>query len=170
MGLIAVEQMEFYAYHGFYEEERVLGNYYLVDIYVETDFKKAAQTDDLSETVNYESIQLVARSEMARSTKLLETLCDRMAKRLKSQFDSLKTIKIRISKKNPPMKGIIGRSFVELDYNHKATCPETKQSFLCYKDENCWCKQVKVNVETLETLKKKYKGCLGPKALAYYAR
>ena len=170
MGLIAVEGMAFYAYHGFYEEERILGNEYLVDIYVETNFSKAAVKDDLEETINYESIHLVAKSEMSRSTKLLETLCDRMAKRLKSQFANIETLKIRISKKNPPMKGIIGRSFVELDYNHKTKCPKTGKSFLCYKDDNCWCKSVKVNETTLETIKKKYKGCLSKEALEFYAR
>ncbi|MEM6723116.1 MAG: dihydroneopterin aldolase [Bacteroidota bacterium] len=170
MGLIAVEGMLFYAYHGFYEEERIIGNEYQVDIYVESDFKKAAQNDDLEDTINYESIHLVAKSEMARSTKLLETLCDRMANRLKSQFTNIETLKIRISKKNPPMKGIIARSFVEMDYDHKTKCPKTKKSFLCYKDDNCWCKNVKVNEETLTTIKKKYKGCLSREALEFYAR
>ena len=30
--------MEFYAYHGFYQEEQLIGGDYVVDVYVHTDF------------------------------------------------------------------------------------------------------------------------------------
>ncbi len=169
MGLVAVEGMCFHGFHGFYEEERILGAKYMIDVYVETNFTKASAEDDLHGTINYEAIHLTAKSEMKRSVKLLETLATRIANNLKSQFENLIHIKIRVSKINPPLGGEVARAFVELDFNHKASCPKTKRPFLCYKDKNCWCKQVRVNEETQVLLKKKYKGCLSPDALKFYS-
>ena len=54
MGQIALEGMEFFAFHGFYDEEQKIGNKYGVDLYLTTDLKRAATSDDLHETVNYE--------------------------------------------------------------------------------------------------------------------
>ena len=47
MGVIAIEGMQFYAYHGRYQEEQVVGNQFIVDVYMERDLKEAASTDAL---------------------------------------------------------------------------------------------------------------------------
>jgi len=39
MGLIQIENMEFYAFHGHFKEERIVGNKFLVDLTIETDMK-----------------------------------------------------------------------------------------------------------------------------------
>ena len=56
MGLIALEGMKFFAHHGYYEEEQVLGNAYEVDVYLDVDFSKAAMTEDISQTINFETV------------------------------------------------------------------------------------------------------------------
>ena len=53
MGTIALEGLEFFAYHGFHDEEQRIGNRYQVDIQVVTDFSEAAENDKLKYTVNY---------------------------------------------------------------------------------------------------------------------
>ena len=53
MQQISLEGMRFYAYHGVYEEEQIIGNYYTVDVYIHTDFSKASESDDIFETINY---------------------------------------------------------------------------------------------------------------------
>ncbi|MDX5443432.1 MAG: dihydroneopterin aldolase, partial [Hymenobacteraceae bacterium] len=47
MGQIALEGMEFFAFHGFYDEEQKIGNKYGVDLYIKTDLHAAAESDDL---------------------------------------------------------------------------------------------------------------------------
>ena len=54
---IALEGMEFFAYHGLYELERKEGNQFRVDIEIETDFTKGALSDEISGTLNYEDIK-----------------------------------------------------------------------------------------------------------------
>ena len=58
MSQIALEGMRFYAYHGFYEEEQIIGNNYVIDVYIKTNFSEAAETDDLYKTINYENCLL----------------------------------------------------------------------------------------------------------------
>ncbi len=169
MGKIAIEGMKFYAYHGFYDEEQKIGRYYEVDVYVDTNFDKAAQADNLYDTINYETIYLIAKIEMSKPTRLLETIAVRIKDSLKNKFGNIQKIKVRISKLNPPMGGEIERVYIELEQSHVKQCAMTKAPMLCYNDKNCWCKDVRIHANTLQLLKKKYKGCLGRKALESYA-
>ena len=52
MGLIAIEGMKFYAFHGYYPQEQLIGTEFLVDVYVEVNTTTAAANDSLSDTIN----------------------------------------------------------------------------------------------------------------------
>ena len=54
MGKVALEGIEFFAYHGYYEEQRKIGNKYEVNIEITSDLSEAAKSDSLSGTINYE--------------------------------------------------------------------------------------------------------------------
>ncbi|MEM7104482.1 MAG: dihydroneopterin aldolase [Bacteroidota bacterium] len=168
MGLIAVEGMHFHAHHGFYEEERILGSDFVVDAYIETDFDKAAEEDELADTINYEIVFLVVKSEMAKPSRLTETVAKRIVKNIKSRFDNIKSIRVRISKSNPPLRGKVDRFYVEISQEHQAKCPKTGKGFFCYKDENCWCTKKRISQETRDLIKAEFKSCLSPEALAFY--
>ena len=58
MGRITLEGLEFFAFHGYYDEEQKIGNKYGVDITVETTLEKAQTDDKLSETIDYEELYL----------------------------------------------------------------------------------------------------------------
>ena len=114
MSKVALEGMQFYAFHGFYEEEQLIGNYFVVDVYVDTNFMGAAQSDDLGGTVNYETIYFICRLEMKKTSKLLEHVAQRILNKLSAQFSRASGITVRISKMNPPLGGPVARSFVEV--------------------------------------------------------
>ena len=63
-GRIALEGLEFHAFHGVYPHERESGNYFEVDIAVETDFTLAAREDTLEGTVNYELLFRIVKEEI----------------------------------------------------------------------------------------------------------
>ncbi len=48
MSTISIEGMEFYAYHGCFAEEQLIGTWFVVDLFLETDTTEAEQTDDLT--------------------------------------------------------------------------------------------------------------------------
>ena len=56
IGIIELEGMEFKAYHGCLEQEKVRGNSFTVDFRGEMDLSAAAESDNLNDTVNYGEI------------------------------------------------------------------------------------------------------------------
>jgi 7,8-dihydroneopterin aldolase/epimerase/oxygenase len=104
-GRIALEGLEFHAFHGVYPHERESGNWFEVDIAVDTDFSKAAKTDELAGTVDYEAIYRVVKDEMIKPSKLLETVGENIADEVLRQFPKVINVELKISKINPPIGG-----------------------------------------------------------------
>ena len=98
--------MVFYAYHGWYASERTLGSKYVLNLEIVTTFDLAAQTDDLSLTVNYEKLYQVVNEQMRRSSKLLEHLAQRIVNAILTIFPTITAIQVEIKKLNPPLGGI----------------------------------------------------------------
>lgn len=105
MGLIQLENMEFYAYHGHFKEEQIVGNKFLVSLSLETDMKKAAKTDNLSDTLNYHKAYQVVKEEMAQKSYLLENIASRILDSLYNNFTGISSAVVKISKINPPVGG-----------------------------------------------------------------
>ena len=114
MGKVSLEGMEFYARHGYYEEERVIGNKYSVDVTLDVDFSEAASDDKLEGTVNYEKVYEIVQNVMSIDANLLEHLAGKMIKALKDHFPEVNKVEVRISKYNPPIKGLCHKATVEL--------------------------------------------------------
>ena len=169
MGLISLTNMHFYAYHGVYEEERIIGNDYWIDIFITTNFAKAAVTDDLSNTINYETVYFICKSEMKQPRQLLEAIGNSIIGRLKHQFSSIQQVRVVIKKENPPLGGKVGFASVEMEDSYGTRCGRCGRGQVCYGDENCWCQSVNVQPETLNTLQVQFKGCLCKNCLSIYA-
>ena len=108
MGVIALEHMEFWAYHGCFEEEQVIGTRFQVDLELSVDTTKAESSDHLHDTVNYQAVYRVVKKEMETSSKLLEHLARRILDAIHSNFPSVTHARIKIAKLNPPLGGKIG--------------------------------------------------------------
>jgi dihydroneopterin aldolase len=113
MTIIALEGMHFYAYHGYYEEEQIIGNNFVVDVYVHLiQVKEAIEEDDLPGTVNYEIIYEICKWEMKKTSRMLETVAYNILDRIKTQFRFVNKVEVRISKKQPPFDGPVDRAFI----------------------------------------------------------
>jgi dihydroneopterin aldolase len=111
-GKVALEGLEFHAYHGVYPHERSSGNKFEVDVIVNTEFSDSAFQDDLSGTINYENLYSIVSEEMAKPSKLLETVCHAIAQRTLASFISAKHVEVKISKFNPPIGGVCKKATV----------------------------------------------------------
>ncbi len=111
-GLIAVEGMKFYAFHGYHAIENKIGGSYLVDVYVHTSLKKASESDDLKDTINYERIYQVVKSVMEESYHLLEHVAGEIIEHIIQTGFKMSKVRVRVSKLNPPIPGEVGRKFV----------------------------------------------------------
>lgn len=107
MGFIEIEGMEFYAYHGHYAEEQIVGNRFLIDLKIETDCSKAAKSDDIEDAVNYQTAYKIIKAEMKKKSNLLENIASRIADALYEKLENIKSLTIKVSKMNPPMGGKI---------------------------------------------------------------
>ena len=114
MAVIGLEGMRFNGPHGFYPEEEVLGNDFLIDIYLDVNTRRAALHDDLGSTVNYETVYIMVQSEMKKSAQLIETLSDRIIGRISEFYDNLKGIRLVIRKLNPPLSGQVAAAYIEV--------------------------------------------------------
>ena len=116
MGMIALEGIHFFAPHGYYEEEQLIGNQFEVDIYVDLEFGLQSMEDALENTVNYESLFNVCREVFSGAPrKLIETLAMDICESIKSRHPEVKSVKVRIAKINPPLEARTDRSFVEYE-------------------------------------------------------
>lgn len=115
MSRIALEQMEFWAYHGCFTEEQVIGTRFMIDLYLETDTSKAELSDNLNDTINYQSVYKVVKNEMQIPSKLLEHLARRILNNIFLNFPGVFYVKIKLSKLNPALGGKIGSVSIILE-------------------------------------------------------
>ena len=112
---VALQDIRFFAYHGYYPLEQVIGNEFLVDIETVTQVEENLN-DELSDTVNYEQLFELASHEMKTPRKLLETVAHCMLKAIVTEFPQVDSVKVIIRKMNLPVKGEVKNSLVELVY------------------------------------------------------
>ena len=107
--------MNFFAYHGHYDEEKYAGNNFCVDITLWTNTQKAEISDNLDDALNYQEVYVIIK-DILLNTKfnLLERLAHVILNNLFEEFKNLKKAKIIIQKINPPLGGTIHSVGVEL--------------------------------------------------------
>lgn len=97
--------MQFQAKHGFYESERKQGNLFELDFYMKGLFAKAADRDELSETVDYQLLEEIASKVMyGPSCRLIETLCKKIGDQIFSNFEQILFLELALRKINPKLK------------------------------------------------------------------
>ena len=115
MSVISIEGMEFFAYHGCFKEEQIIGTKFNVDLFLETDTSVAEQSDNLTDTVNYLAVYQSVKDEMNTKSKLLEHVARRILNRVKQDFPSIVHARIKIKKLNPPLGGKMDFVSLELE-------------------------------------------------------
>ncbi|MFT4662653.1 MAG: dihydroneopterin aldolase [Patiriisocius sp.] len=107
MGVIKVVGIKSHSFHGCMEEEAKIGADYEVDVELETDFLAAAKEDDLSKTVDYVQVNLIVEEEMAKRSKLIETVGYRITCRIIEEIIIVSKVTAEVKKINPPINGIV---------------------------------------------------------------
>lgn len=113
---IELVNMEFFAHHGHFREEQIIGNKFLVSFSAETDLTTPALTDDLNDALNYQELYDLISEEMAIPSKLLENVAGRILLRVKKSYPGVRWAQVSISKLNPPVGGKVEASRVVMSY------------------------------------------------------
>lgn len=119
MGLIKVNNIKVYAYHGCLVEEAKIGSEYKVDISVKGNLKKSSKSDVLADTIDYVLLNKIVREEMAIRSELLEHVANRILERFFIEIPMLQKARVSVAKINPPIGGNVEEVVVVLSKKRK---------------------------------------------------
>jgi len=106
--------MVFYGYHGVSESEKSLGGKFEVDLDLYQDLKKAGESDNLKDTLNYEKIYKTVENCTKRNKYyLIETLAERIAGSILRKYKTDRVL-VRVRKPHAPVKGVLDTVEVEI--------------------------------------------------------
>ena len=95
---IELKDMVVFGHHGYLEEERRLGQRFLVDLWVEID-ETAAESDRIEDTVDYRRLATVVQDVFAGPERLLlEGLAGAIADGIVAGFDAVEHVRVRVRK------------------------------------------------------------------------
>lgn len=115
-GIIEIENMEFYAFHGCYREEQAVGNVFQVCFRMEVDAGTASRTDNVADTVSYLDVYEVIREQMEIPSHVLEHVARRILDAVAERFPGVLAARVKVSKMAPPLGGRVEKVSVSLDY------------------------------------------------------
>jgi dihydroneopterin aldolase len=98
---VSLHGIRIYAFVGVYDEEKILGNDFEVDI----DVHLPAKTGTPWPFADYTRINTLAREAFAEPTYLLEDVIQRLHASLKGTFEDAEKIRVAVRKLHPPMPG-----------------------------------------------------------------
>ena len=94
---IFLDTLRFFAHHGVGEQETVVGNEFTVSLRLQVDIRRAAETDDVADTVSYADVHTAVKAEMDIPSKLLEHVCGRIINRLFRDFPQIEEITLKLT-------------------------------------------------------------------------
>ncbi len=115
MGKIILEDMEFYSYHGCFEEEQVIGNKFIVNLEFDFDTGNGELSDRIDRTVNYQEVYNIVDTQMQQKSRLLEHVARRILNAVVDKFSEITFCRIKLSKTNPPLGGKVRAVSVVLE-------------------------------------------------------
>ncbi len=112
MFTICIHDLQFIAFHGCFEEEKILGNKFTVNLEALTNDNKV---ELITDTVNYVDLFKIIKKHMDIPTKLLETVMQHIVVDIFTEHPSIVNILLSITKNHPPIKGLNGKVCVKMD-------------------------------------------------------
>lgn len=100
----------FDGFHGFYEEEKILGSTFEVNAIVQHSSHEMP-VRHMHDTIDYTIVYDIIKKRMDKPALLLETLASAMAQEILTKFSQVEQVSINIKKINPPIiafRGVVG--------------------------------------------------------------
>lgn len=116
MDIIRIDNLEIYAYHGVYDEEKEKGQYFYVNAELYTNTRKAGMNDDLDASTNYGTVCDFIHDFMTKHTyDLIETVAEQLAQALLLEFKLVKSVLLEIRKPHAPIEKEFESVSVEIE-------------------------------------------------------
>lgn len=114
MDCIRVNNIKAYGYTGFIAEERVLGQWFIVDLTMWVDLQKSGNSDDLTHSVDYRHAinltkEIIQNAKFALVEKLAEVIAQDILK-----LDLVTKVRVKLSKPAPPIPDFDGQITIDI--------------------------------------------------------
>ena len=97
-----LSNLHFYAHHGLFKEEKMLGGEFEVNITIWL-FDKNEVPKKIDDVIDYTNVYALVKDFMQKPTPLLETLVINMAQSILTKFSQAAEVKVSITKIHPPI-------------------------------------------------------------------
>ncbi len=102
--MIEIKGIKAYGYHGVFANEREIGQEFFVDIAADLDLTRAAESDDLTDSVDYGAMAKIVAAEVTGTPcNLIEKLAGRIGESLIATFDKLESVAVTVHKPSAPL-------------------------------------------------------------------
>ena len=116
MDKIYVKDLEVYAFHGVNQQEKDMGQRFLISIEIFTDLSEAGESDDLTKTINYAQLCLGIEEKFKQNKfDLIEKAAEELAKFILLSYDLVSRVKVKIKKPWAPIGKPLDYAAVEVD-------------------------------------------------------
>lgn len=112
--LVELEQMEFRAFHGCYELEKMVGNRFLVNAAIEAEIGDAPQRDDVNSSINYLTVYELVVAQMKITSNIIENVAERVIDAIYGHYPDAIKVTVKVSKLAPPLGGKVEKVSVTL--------------------------------------------------------
>lgn len=106
MFTIHLHNLQFFSFHGLYQQERVLGARF--EISTDLSFNTDEKIERLEQTIDYVKIYHIIKQQMNIPTALLETVAQDLALKMYESDNRITSISIILKKINPPITNFQG--------------------------------------------------------------
>lgn len=104
---IFVRGLRLHAFHGVGDDERRLGQHFLLDLTLELDLASAAASDKLADTVSYAEVIAVASAAFCgESFRLIEAAAGVVAQAILARFPRVERLAVAVHKPNAPITAV----------------------------------------------------------------
>ena len=117
MGLITVEGIRVFAYHGHLPEEAILGGHFIVNVWVTADTAEVEKTDDLNHTVDYARVIEIVKEQMAIRSNIIEHPAKRIVDAI-LPLNKVQKVKVEVEKITPPIDATFDKISVTAEGNN----------------------------------------------------
>lgn len=115
MDKIILNKLQFYSYHGLFQEEKTLGQRFIVDLELYLPLQKAGTSDEMTDSIDYGNVYEHVKEVMESTRKnLIEAVAEEIAATLFDAFSLICACRVKVTKPDPPIHGYYESVAVEI--------------------------------------------------------
>jgi dihydroneopterin aldolase len=108
MGLISIEGIRVFAYHGHLPEEAILGGHFIVNVWVDVDTLQVEKSDNLNDTVDYVKITEIVKQQMSIRADMIEVPARRIVEKI-LLLKKVRKVKVELEKNKSPINVVFDK-------------------------------------------------------------